>query len=87
MRHQKKRNRSVKVKEYVLSITTGGTVYWDSLRGKRKLDAMFFKGELHVSLPDDTTVIIIQNVKGELKVKGEPEEEKPEEVKPKEVKA
>lgn len=64
-------NRIVKTGGYSLSITTGGTVYCVFNGATRKLDSMFQRGVLLVSLPDETMVTIIQNEKGELVVKGE----------------
>jgi len=62
-------NREVTVGEYKISINRTGAVYQTNCPGHRKLDSMFIGGALHVVLPNEETVEIIQNEKGELEEK------------------
>ena len=62
--------------KYTLSVTSDGTVYHDSGRGFRKLQALWFPKTqtLSVSLPDESE-IKLRPVKGELTVVGEEKKE------------
>ena len=62
--------QSVKVGKYSLEVTRTGTVYWNSGKGKRKLDSLSLErtGILSVSLPDGKEVELYNTPEG-IKVK------------------
>lgn len=71
------RSLPVTVGEYNLEVTRTMTVYWNSYKGKRKLDSLYIKktNMLSVSLPDGKEVLIYPTPEG-LKVKKEVKDER-----------
>lgn len=60
----------IAVGKYQLEVSRTGTVYWNSEKGKRRLDSLMHKktGILSVNLPDGKEVELINTPEG-LKVK------------------